>query len=132
MHTYFEEYLAETERNQLLIANNDRRGFYWHLKIMVGLEGANARSEQFFRDEDGTLLRDKVRIREQWPGFYYYHNLLNTKSLKLDPTVIDLLPPRPLKLSLGDESSMDEMTEALKGTGQSEKLLGQITSRSNS
>ena len=27
--------------------------------------------------------------------------------------MIDLLPPRPLKLSLGDKPSMDGMTEAL-------------------
>ena len=54
---YFEEYLAETER---LVANNDQRRFYKHLKITVGLEATEARSEQFIRDEDGTLLRDKV------------------------------------------------------------------------
>ena len=62
----------------------------------------------------GTLLQDKVRIRKRWAGFQ--HKLLNTKSLNLDPTIVDLLPPRPLELSLGDEPSMDEMmTEALKG-----------------
>ena len=38
---------------------------------------------------------------------------MNTKSLKLDPTIIDLLLPRPLKLSLYDEPYVDEMTEAL-------------------
>ena len=41
--------------------------------------------------------------------------LFNTKSVKLVPTIIDLMPPRPLKLSLGDEPSIEEMTEALKG-----------------
>ncbi|MEP5376703.1 MAG: hypothetical protein ABJQ14_13080 [Hyphomicrobiales bacterium] len=106
VYTYFEEYLAETER---LLANKDQRGFYKHLKSTVRLEGTRARSEQLVRDEDGTLLRDKVRIREGWAGFY--HKLLNTKSLKLDPTIIDLLPPRPLHVSLGDGPSMDEMTE---------------------
>ena len=40
---------------------------------------------------------------------------MNTKSLKLDATIIDLVPPRPPKLSLEDEPSMDEMTEALRG-----------------
>ena len=59
--------------------------------------------QQFIRDEDGTLLRDKVQIRERWAGFY--HGLLNTKPLKHDPTIIDLLLPRPHKLSLGDEPS---------------------------
>ena len=58
-------------------------------------------------------MRDKVRIRERLSGFY--HKLLNTKSLKLGPTFIDLLPPRPLELPLGDEPYMDDMTEALEG-----------------
>ena len=109
LHAFFEAYLAETER---LLANNDQKGFYKHLTSTVGLEGTKARSEQFNRDEDGTLLRDKVRIRERRRGFY--HKLSNTKSLKLDRTIIDLMPPRPLKLSLGNEPSMDEMTEDVK------------------
>ena len=54
-----------------------------------------------------------MRIREQWARFY--HTLLNTESLKLDPAIIDLLPPRPLGVSLGVEPSVDEMTEIIKG-----------------
>ena len=97
LHTYFDGYLAQTGR---LLANNDQRGFYKNLKSTVGLEETKARGEQFIRDEDGSLLRDKVRIRERWPGFC--HKSLNTKSLKFDPTIIDLLPPRLPKLSLED------------------------------
>ena len=44
LHAYFEEYLAEAER---LLADNDQRGFYKHLKGTVGLGGRKARSEQF-------------------------------------------------------------------------------------
>jgi len=110
VNAYFEEYLAETEK---FLASSDQRGFYKHLKSTVGLQGTKARSEQFIMDEDGTLLRDQARIRERWAG--HYHKLLNTKSLKLDPTIIDLVPPRPLKLSLGNEPSIDEMMEAVKG-----------------
>ena len=65
LHAYFEEYLAETKR---LLADNDQRGFYKHLKGTVGFGGRKARSEQFIMDEDGTLLRDKVRIRKRWGG----------------------------------------------------------------
>ena len=79
----------------------------------VGLEGTKAISEQFIRDEGGTLLRDNVQIRERWSGLY--HKRLNSNSLKFDLTIFDPLPTRPLKLSLGDEPSMDEMTEALQG-----------------
>ena len=59
------------------------------------------------------MLQHKVRIRELWAGFY--DKLLNTKPLTPDPTITDLLPPRPLKVSLGDKPSMNEMVEALKG-----------------
>ena len=65
LHAYFEDYLAEAER---LLADNDQRGFYKHLKGTVGFGGRKARSEQFIMDEDGTLLRDKVRIRKRWGG----------------------------------------------------------------
>ena len=40
---------------------------------------------------------------------------LEHEIAKLDPTIIDLLPPRPLKLSLGDETTTDDRTEALQG-----------------
>ena len=60
-----------------------------------------ARSEQFIMDEDGTLPKDKVRIRERWGGFF--QTRLNKKSPKLDPTISALFPQRPLTPSLGDE-----------------------------
>ena len=62
LHAYFEEHLAKTER---LLADNDQRGFYKHLKGTVGLDSRKARSEQFIMDEDGTLVKDKVRILER-------------------------------------------------------------------
>jgi len=91
LHAYFEEYLAETER---LLADNDQRGFYKHLKGTVGLDGRKASIEQFIMDEDGTLLRDKGRILERWASFF--GTLLNTKSPKLDPTISAQFPQRPL------------------------------------
>ena len=72
-----------------------------------------ARNEQVNRDENGTLLRYRVGTRERWVRFF--DKLLNAKSLKLDPITIELLPPRPLEASLGDEPSMDEMMEVIKG-----------------
>ena len=83
------------------------------MKSKVGLEGEKARIERFIRDVKGTLLRDRMRIRERWARFY--HTFWNTKSLTLSPTIIDLLPPRPLEESLRDEPSMDEMTDVIKG-----------------
>ena len=76
------------------------------------MDGRKARSEQFM-DEDGTLLKDKVRILERWAG--YFGTLLNTISPKLDPTISDLFPQRPFAPSLGDEPTMDDMTAVIRG-----------------
>ena len=110
MHAYFEEHLAETDR---LLADNDRRGFYKHLKGTVGLGGRKAQSEQFIMDKDGTLPKDKVRILERWAG--YFGTLLNTELPKLDPAIGDLFPQRPSAPSLGDELTVDERTAVTRG-----------------
>ena len=81
------------------------------------LEGPTARSEQFM-DEDGTILRDKVRIRERWGG--YFQTVLNKKSPKLDPTISALFLQRPLIPSLGDEPTMDDMTGGNPGYAELE------------
>ena len=47
-----------------------------------------ARSEQLIMDEDGTLPKDKVRIRERWGGVF--QTRLNKKSPKLDQTITAL------------------------------------------
>ena len=110
LRAYFEEYLAATER---LLADNDQRGFYKHLKDTVGLVGRKARSEQFIMDEDGTMLKDKVRILERWAG--YFGTLLNTKSPELDPNISGLFPQWPLAPSVGGEPTMDGMTKVIRG-----------------
>ena len=103
LHAYFQEYLAETQR---LLADNDQRGFYKHLKGTVGLGDRKARSEQPIMDEDGTPLRDKMRIRKRWR---FFQTLLNKKSPKLDLTITVLFPQRPLAPSLGVAPTMDDM-----------------------
>ena len=120
LHAAFEEYLAEPER---LLENIDQRRFYKHLKSTVGLEGTKGRTEHFIRDEDGTLLGDNTRTHERWSGFY--HKLLNARSLELDHTTIGLLQPRRLKLSLGDEPSMDKITEERKPSKAAIPFRGQ-------
>ena len=75
--------------------------------------GRNARSEQFIMDEDGTLLRDKVRIRKRWGGFF--QPLLNRKSPKLDLNITVLFLQRPLAPSLGVEPTIDDMMMVIQG-----------------
>ena len=64
-------------------------------------------------DEDGTLLRDKIRIRKRWGGFF--QTLLNQTSPKLDLTITVLFPQRPLAPSLGVEPTMDDMMGVIDG-----------------
>ena len=63
MHTYFDAYLAETER---LLANNAQRGLY---KNIVELEGTKARNEQFIRDEDGRSYGIRCESVNDGRGF---------------------------------------------------------------
>ena len=79
----------------------------------VELGGRKARREQFIMDEEGTLLRDKVRIRKRWGGFF--QTLLNKKSPKLDLTITALFSQRPLAPSLGVEPTIDDMMGVIQG-----------------
>ena len=54
LDAYFEEYQDETER---LLANNDQRGFYKHLKGAVGWDGRKAKHKHFIGDKDSMVLR---------------------------------------------------------------------------
>ena len=58
-------------------------------------------------------LRDKVRIRKRWGGFF--QTFLNKKSPKLDLTITALFPQRPSAPSLGVEPTMDYMTVLIRG-----------------
>lgn len=75
-----------------LLADNDPWGFYKRLRSTVGLEGRKAGSEQLIMDKNGTLLRDKVRIRER--GAVLSNNFLKMKSSKRDPAISALSPRR--------------------------------------
>ena len=75
--------------------------------------GRKPRSEQFIMDEDGTLLRDKVRIRKRWGAFL--QTLLNKKSPKLDVTITVLFPQQPSAPSLGVEPTMGDMMGVIRG-----------------
>lgn len=76
------------------------------------MEGKGERNEHLNKNEHGTPLQDKVRIREIWGRFY--HKRFNVKSLKLDTAIIDLLPPRSLEVLLGPEPPLDETTEVIR------------------
>ena len=79
----------------------------------MGSDGRKARSEQFTRDKDGTLQRDKVHILERWERFP--GTLPTTISSEFDPTMSALFPQRSLAPSRGDGPTMDDMTAVIRG-----------------
>ena len=93
VNSHFNQFVTELER---IIASGDQRGFYKHLKGAVGTEGMRVKEEQYMRDEDGILLRNKGEIRRR--GVRFFNTLLNTNSPKLDPTILERFPARPVAL----------------------------------
>ena len=67
---------------------------------------------QYIRDEEGRFLRDIGLIRERWVR--WFHELLNTKSPALDPTITDELKVCPPCSPLDDDPSRYEVEEAIR------------------
>ena len=78
---FFERHVVELEK-QLRVG--DQHGFFQNIKS-VQLEKTKKVESQCVCDEEGSLLRDKVRIRERWVRFF--RSLLNAKSDMLDPDI---------------------------------------------
>ena len=64
-------------------------------------------------DEDGTLLRDKVRIRKRWGRFF--QTPLNRKWPKLGLNITVHFPQRRLASSLGVEPTIDDIMGVIRG-----------------
>ena len=80
-------------RLEALYEDRDLRGLNKHLKKSVGLGGRQSGGQQFIKDEHGVLLRDKAAILQRWGRFF--STLLNTKSPKLNPAIIEEVQQRP-------------------------------------
>ena len=89
----------------------DQHGFFQNIKS-VQLEEAEKVESQCVRDEEGTLLRDKGRIRERWVIFF--RSLLNSKSDMLDADIPKRLPQHPVASALGIEPTEEEIATAMK------------------
>ena len=59
IHAHPERYVT---RLQTMYENRDMRGLYKHLKKSVGLGGRQSGRQQYVKDENGVLLRDKGEI----------------------------------------------------------------------
>ena len=83
----------------------DMRGLYKHLKKSVGLGGRQSGAQQYVEDENGVLLRDKGEILQRWARFF--STLLNTKSPKLNPAIIEKVQQRPAAPTTGDSVPLE-------------------------
>ena len=89
----------------------DQAGFYKHLKT-INLEEKRDRRSAYVKDENGVLLRGVELIRERW--VWWFHTLLNAKSPRLDPNIVEGLDQWPENMPLGVQPTMQELTDAIR------------------
>ena len=89
----------------------DQHGLFQNIKSVQPEETKKVES-QCVRDEEGTLLRDKGRIRERWVRFF--RSLLNSKSDMLDADIPKRLPQHPVASALGVEPTEEEIATAME------------------
>ena len=89
----------------------DQYGFFQNIKS-VQLEETKKVESQCVRDEEGTLSRDKRRIRERWVRFF--RSLLNSKSDMIDVDIPKRLPQHPVASALRIEPTKEEIATAMK------------------
>ena len=73
-------------------------------------EGKRTFNSQYIKDEEGRLLRDDTLIRERWVK--WFHKLLTTKSMTLDPSISGEIKQWPPCRPLDDIPSRYEVEEA--------------------
>ena len=116
IHAHLERYVTRLEA---LYEDRDLRGLYKHLKKSVGLGGRQSGGQQYIKDENGVLLRDKAEILQRWAWFF--GTLLNTKSPKLNPAIIEEVQQRPAApitgdpVPLGSAPTLEETRRAIRG-----------------
>ena len=108
-YRYLKVYACELEE---FTQAGDLRGWYGHVKGGWKLQGNKVGSAQYFRDEDGKLLRKLEEIRARWRR--YFASLLITTSAALNQTISESLSPKPVDVSLGYPPVVNESKQALR------------------
>ena len=99
--------------------DRDLRGLYKHLNKSVGLGGRQSGRQQYIKDENGVSLRDKAEILQRRARFF--STLLNTKSPKLNPAIIEEVQQRPAAPTTGDSAplgsapTLEETRRSIRG-----------------
>ena len=95
------------------------RGLYKHLKKSLGLGGRQSGGQQYVKDDNGVLLRDKGEILQRWARLF--STLLKTKSPKLNPAIIEEVQQRPAapttgdSVPLGSAPTLEEIRREIRG-----------------
>ena len=116
IHAHLEGYVTRLEA---MCEDRDLRGLYNHLKKSVGLDGRQSGGQQYIKDENGVLLREKAEILQRWARFF--STLLNTKPPKLNPAIIEEVQQRPAapttgdSIPLGSAPTLEETRRAIRG-----------------
>ena len=116
IHAHLERYGTRLEA---MYEDRDLRGLYKHLKKSVGLGGRQSGGQQYIKDENGVLLRDKAEILQRWARFF---STLNIKPPKLNPAIIEEVQQRPAapttgdSVPLGSAPTLEETRQAIPGT----------------
>ena len=116
IHAHLETYVTRLEA---IYEDRDLRGLYKHVKKSVSLGGGQSGGQQYVKDENGVLLRDKAEILQRWARFF--SALVNTKSPKLNPAIIEEVQQRPAapttgdSVPLGSAPMLEETRRAIRG-----------------
>ena len=115
IYAHLERYVTRLEA---MYEDRDFRGLYKHLKKSVGLGGRQSGGQQYIKDENGVLMRDKAEILQRWARFF--GTLLNTKSPKLNPAIIEEVQQQPAapttrdSVPLGSAPTLEETRRAIR------------------
>ena len=116
IHAHLERYVTKLEA---MYEDRDLRGLYEHLKKSVGLGGRQSGGQQYIKNDNCVLLRDKAEIRQRWARFF--STLLNTKSPKLNPAIIEEMQQRSAAPTTGDSAplgsapTLEETRQEIRG-----------------
>ena len=116
IHAHLERYVTRLEA---MYEERDMRGLCKHLKKSVGLSGRQSGGQQYVKDENGVLLKDKREILQLWARSF--RTLLNTKSPTLNPAIIEEVQQRSAapttgdSVPLGSASTLEEIRRAVRG-----------------
>ena len=89
----------------------DKAGFYKHLKT-INLDRKRDSSSAYVKDENGVLLTDVELSHERWVR--WFHTLLNAKSPRLDPNIVEGLDQWPKSMPLGVQPTVQELKDAIR------------------